>query len=186
MKKEDFLKLGLTEEQADAAALASQEELKGYVEKSKFDEEATTNEALKEQLKNRDSDIAQLKKAAGGNEELSKQYEDLQVKYKSETEAFSKKLSENAKSSAIDMAILQAKGKNPKAIKALLDMEKINVQEDGTLEGLDLEGLMKTDGYLFDTETTVNIGNGFIKGSATDTAAELSTQIAQAMGVKTI
>ena len=62
------------------------------------------------------------------------------------------------------MAILQAKGKNPKAIKALLDMDKINLKDDGTLEGLDLEGLKKSDGYLFDTETVIIKGTGAPKG----------------------
>ena len=48
------------------------------------------------------------------------------------------------------MAILQNKGKNTKAIKALLDMEKITLKEDGVLDGLDLEELKKTDSYLFE------------------------------------
>ena len=82
------------------------------------------------------------------------------------------------------MAIMQAKGKNPKAIKALLDMEKINVKEDGALEGLDLEGLMKSDSYLFDVETKANVGTGFTKGSTTSTETEVNAQIAQAMGIK--
>lgn len=58
------------------------------------------------------------------------------------------------------MAILQAKGKNPKAIKALLDMDKITLKDDGTLDGFDLEALKKSDGYLFDTETVKTVGTG--------------------------
>ena len=69
------------------------------------------------------------------------------------------------KTAAVDMAILQAKGKNPKAIKALLDMDKISLKDDGTLEGLDLEGLKKSDGYLFDIETTAIEGTGHSGGS---------------------
>ena len=38
MKKEDFLKLGLTEELAVKAAEASTEELKGFIPKNRFDE----------------------------------------------------------------------------------------------------------------------------------------------------
>ena len=52
------------------------------------------------------------------------------------------------------MEIMKAKGKNTKAIKALLDMENITLKEDGTLIGLDLEGLKKSDGYLFEVEQT--------------------------------
>lgn len=64
------------------------------------------------------------------------------------------------------MAILQAKGRNPKAIKALLDMEKIKLKDDGTLEGLDMEGLKESDGYLFDVEETKTVGTGAPKGGA--------------------
>lgn len=38
MKKEEFVALGISEELAAKAEKASQEELKGYVEKSKHDE----------------------------------------------------------------------------------------------------------------------------------------------------
>lgn len=72
---------------------------------------------------------------------------------------------------ALDIAIMQAKGKNPKAIKALLDMEKITINEDGKVEGIDLSPIQKTDSYLFDTETvsTSGTGAGGI-GKAADTA----------------
>ena len=55
---------------------------------------------------------------------------------------------------AIVMEILKAKGKIANAIKALLDMENITLKEDGTLIGLDLDSLKKSDGYLFEIEQT--------------------------------
>lgn len=61
---------------------------------------------------------------------------------------------------AVDIAIMQAKGKNPKAIKALLDMEKITINEDGKVEGVDLSPIQKSDSYLFDTETVTTTGTG--------------------------
>ena len=48
MKKEDFLKLGLSDELANKAAEASAEELKGFIPKSRFDE---ANEAKKKKKK---------------------------------------------------------------------------------------------------------------------------------------
>lgn len=69
------------------------------------------------------------------------------------------------KDAAIDAAILQAKGRNPKAIKALLDVDKIKLKEDGSLEGLDLEGLKKSEGYLFNITETVQQGMGVASGS---------------------
>ena len=106
--------------------------------------------ALEQQIKDRDKDIANLKKAAGDNADLNKRYQELQDKYTADTAALNKAMADSRKNSAVDMAILQAKGKNAKAIKALLDMEKITLKEDGVLDGLDLEELKKTDSYLFE------------------------------------
>ena len=55
------------------------------------------------------------------------------------------------KNTAISQAISTAKGKNEKAILALLDSEKITFK-DGKLEGLEdqLKELQKSDSYLFD------------------------------------
>ena len=83
-----------------------------------------------------------------------------------------KQLADTAKNSAVDMAILKAGGRNAKAVKALLDMEKVTLKEDGTLDGLDLDALKKSDGYLFSEETTRIIGTGAQAGTqGTDSIA---------------
>ena len=153
MKKEDFLKLGLTEEAAAAAEEASRKELEGYVPKEQA-------EALQAQITQRDADIAELKKAAGSDSEWQEKFTALEDKYKKETEAMAKQLADTAKNSAVDMAILKAGGRNAKAVKALLDME-----DDGTLDGLDLDALKKSDGYLFSEETTRIVGTGAQAGT---------------------
>ena len=160
MKKEDFLKLGLTEEQAAAAAEASEKELKAYVPKEQY-------QGLGKQLADRDKDIADLKKSAGKDMEWKEKFENLETKYKKETEEMTKKLADTAKNNAVDIAIMKAGGKNAKAIKALLDMDKINLKDDGTLEGLDLNGLKESDGYLFTQETRKIEGTGVTKGTET-------------------
>ena len=105
MKKEDFLKLGLTEEAAAAAEEASQKELEGYVPKEQA-------EALQAQITQRDADIAELKKAAGSDSEWQDKFTALEDKYKKETEAMAKQLADTAKNSAVDMAILKADRKS--------------------------------------------------------------------------
>ncbi len=158
MKKEDFLNLGLTEEAAAAAAEASRKELEGYVPKEQA-------EALQAQLAQRDADIAGLKKAAGKDTEWKEKFTALEEKYTQEKEAMAKQLADTAKNNAVDMAILQAGGRNAKAVKALLDMEKVTLKEDGTLDGLDLDALKKSDGYLFSEETTKIVGTGAQAGT---------------------
>jgi len=67
--------------------------------------------------------------------------------------------------SALDSAIHAAKGRNPKAIKALINREDLKLKDDGTLVGLDLEALKKSDAYLFEIETTRDEGQGASGGS---------------------
>ena len=73
MRKAEFIALGISEELAAKAEKASQEELKGYVEKSKHDEVVEESKALKAQVADRDKQLETLKASAGDNEELKKQ-----------------------------------------------------------------------------------------------------------------
>lgn len=184
MKKEVLIKLGLAEDLAERVASASEEELKGYVAKNEFDNLSEAKASLETQLAGRDRDIAELKKTVGDNAELTHKLEELQGKYKTDTETLSRKLAENVKNNAIDMAILAAKGKNPKAIKALLDMDKITVKEDGTLEGLDLDALKESDGYLFAKTETAYKGNGFRSSSEDPAEDDFTTGFMRGAGIE--
>lgn len=55
--------------------------------------------------------------------------------------------------SAIEIALVRAKAKNPKSVRALLDKDKIKLDGEKVL-GLDdqLEALKKSDAYLFDVD----------------------------------
>lgn len=87
------------------------------------------------------------------------------------------------KQSAVDMAIMEAKGKNKKAIKALIDMEGISLEEDGSVKGLDLEAIKESDGYLFDVEEVTTKGTGFTRGTGVQEMG-INSEIAKAMGIK--
>jgi len=125
-----------------------------YVPKADYDAVVVAKNGLEGQIVQRDNDIKALKEGAKDNKDLQKKYDELQEKYKTDTQNLQKQYQDSRKNSAIDMEIMKAKGKNTKAIKALLDMENITLKEDGTLVGLDLEGLKKSDGYLFEVEKT--------------------------------
>ncbi len=119
-----------------------------YVDKEKFDSKVRELETANTSI----SDLTGKLKAFDGVDVagLKNEVKTWETKYKTDLAAVKK-------DAAVDAAIIQAKGRNPKAIKALLDMNKISLKEDGTLEGLDLEGLRKSDGYLFDVEKTVSM-----------------------------
>lgn len=77
MKKEEFVALGISEELAVKAEKASQNELKGYVEKVRHDEILEENKTLKQSISDRDRQLDTLKAASGDNEELKKQIETM-------------------------------------------------------------------------------------------------------------
>ena len=87
------------------------------------------------------------------------------------------------KAAAVDMAVMKAGARNAKAVKALIDMEKVTVKDDGTIEGLDIEKIKETDGYLFNVETVTTEGNGVAAGRAADGTENLNDVIAKAMGI---
>lgn len=136
MKKEELIKLGLDEETAEKVATASTEELKGFIPKARFDEVNTAKNHAEEQVKERDKQIEGLKAASGDAESLKKQIETLQAANKqkdSEHAAEIKTLKINA---AVDAALTAAKAKNLTATRALLNLDKAELAEDGTVKGL--------------------------------------------------
>jgi hypothetical protein len=121
--------------------------------KEKFDTVNNDNKELKTQLKQRDTQLEELKTKATGNQELTKQINDLKAANEKTTTEYQQKLESQAFDHALDRAITGAKGKNPKAIKALLDTEKLKLDGEKIL-GFDdqIKGLKESEKYLFDEQ----------------------------------
>ena len=130
MTKEQLIGLGVDEKVATKVAEASAEELKGYVEKSAHDLLETQNKTLQEQIKEHGKQLELLKKAAGDSEAMKKQIADLQTANKKAKADYEDKLKTIRISNEIDKALTTAKAKNSKAVKALLDMDSIEWDED--------------------------------------------------------
>ncbi|WP_125764441.1 phage scaffolding protein [Companilactobacillus hulinensis] len=153
MKREQLKELKLTDEQIDkimglnGADIESTKKSLGDVDSIKQE-----NESLKNQLSERDKDMKSLKKQAGDNEELSSKYAELQSKYKDDTEKLNAQLSETKLNGALDNALNSAKVRNTKAVRGLLNMDSIKLNDKGELEGVNdqLDSLKKSDSYLFD------------------------------------
>lgn len=131
MNKEELQALGLTEEQAEKVL----SEMAG----------------LQKSLKERDKQLADLQKAAAGNEELQKQIEALQQQNAEQARAHKAEMQQLKLDNAIDGALVASGARNGKAVRALLDLSGVKLGEDGKLAGLaeQLEALQKSDGYLF-------------------------------------
>lgn len=155
MKKEEFVKLGISEELATKAEAASQEELKGYIPKARFDEVNDSKKKLEQDLKDRDGQLETLKNSTGDVEAMKKQIADLQKANKDAADAHAAEIKQMKVDSAIDSALTAAKAKNNTAVKALLkDLDKAELADDGSIKGLaeQIAALQKSDDYLFEAK----------------------------------
>lgn len=150
MKRKQLEELGLQEEQIKKIM-----DLNGAdIEKAKGESSdlQAENEALKSQMSERDKDLKKLRSQVKDNEDLTAQFNDLKKKYDKDTAGLTQKLAANRLNSAIDQSLSKAKVRNNKAIRGLLNMDKIKLDDDGNLTGLDdqIKSLHKSDAYLFD------------------------------------
>lgn len=150
MNKEQLIALGLTEEQAEKVLSANTEQLKGFIPKSRFDEVNNAKKNLETQLTERDNQLKELKKNNKDNEELQSTIKKLEDENKSAKEKYESDLLQIKKDNLIDNALNAAKAKNSKAVKALLDLEKVKFENE-TLSGLDeqLKALQEADDSKF-------------------------------------
>lgn len=149
MNKEQLVALGLDEETADKV-------IEGFgkmIPKSRFDDKNEEVKELKEQLQQRDTQLTELQAKASGHEELQAQITALQQQNEQAQAEYQQQLQQKEFDFALTEALRDAKAKNPKAVKALLDSESIKY-ENGQLIGLSeqLEKLKKSDDYLFVAE----------------------------------
>ncbi|WP_142423310.1 MULTISPECIES: phage scaffolding protein [Bacteria] len=148
MKREELKGLGLTDEQIGSVMAlhgVTVNELNSKV--STAEQQATQ---YQEQLEKNQNELNDFKANAKGNEDLTKQLEDLQSRFDEIKTSSEQQIADLKKSSAIDLALTQAGAKNIKAAKALLDGESLELTDEG-LKGLDdqLAALKESDGYLF-------------------------------------
>jgi hypothetical protein len=156
MKKEDLVKLGLDEETAKKVADASAEELKGFIPKARFDEVNTEKKNLEAAKATLEGQLETLKNSTGDVEAMKKQIETLQAENKAKDEAHAAEIKQLKIDTAIASALTEAKAKNVKAVKALLDLENAELLEDGTIKGLadQIKKLQSAEDskFLFETE----------------------------------
>lgn len=164
MKKEELIALGLSEEQAQKVMGA----FDGYVEKTKLDEVSKENQTLKASVADRDKQLEVLKKSSGDNAELKKQIEALQQQNAEQKKLHDAEMSQLRLDNAVDSALTAAGAKNIRAVRALIDLSKVKLGDDGKLAGWDeaLKSVHESDPYLFAENNTVF--KGFEPGAAGD------------------
>ncbi|MFP3356852.1 phage scaffolding protein [Planococcus sp. SIMBA_143] len=123
--------------------------------KDKFDAVNADNKELKSQLKDRDTQLDDLKKTAKDSKDLSDEIDRLKQENADKDTKYQEKLQQQALDAKLNEALHGAKAKNPRAVKALLDAEQIKLDGDKLL-GLDnqLSALKESDAYLFAEDET--------------------------------
>lgn len=121
-----------------------------YIAKHRFDEVNDQLREYKNMLSDRDSQLTELKKKAGDNEELNQRIQELEEQKKTTSEEYESQLSAQKLDFELEKAIREAEARNPKAVKALLKTDEIKL-EDNKITGLEsqLEKLKKEEDYLF-------------------------------------
>jgi hypothetical protein len=158
--KELLKKAGIEEGKLDSTITDINKELpKHFIPKDKYNEAAEAKKKLEADIQERDKQLEQLKNAAGNSEELKAQIEQLQAENQKAAEEWQAKMAQIQLDFAVDKALTAAKAKNAKAVKALLDMEKVKLDGDKLL-GLDdqLKAIQQSDPYLFGE--TGKVGSG--------------------------
>lgn len=153
MNKEQFIALGLTDEQATKAAAASTEELKTYIPKHRFDEVSEENKTLKATVKENATQLETLKTSAGDNEALKTQIATLQADNTAKDKKYQDDLKDLKITNAVKLAIA-GKVHDEDLVAGLFDKTKLILSDDGKITGLDeqMKGLKEGKAFLFKEE----------------------------------
>lgn len=124
-----------------------------WLPKDKFDSKNQEVKDLKDQIKERDTQLEGLKEKAKGNEALTAQIDELKQQNETTKNEYQQKLDQQAFDHTLDKSLTGAKAKNAKAVKGLLDTEKMKLDGESII-GLDdqLKSLKESDAYLFEQE----------------------------------
>ena len=160
MTKEQLLALGLSEEQVTNILKIHKESIDGnFIAKHRFDEVNGELKNVKEQVSERDKQIAELKKFEGDAKELKEKITSLETENAAKDKEYQATLSLERKKAAVKLALLEdSKGKPHDAdmVMGLFNLEQIIIDEaTGKITGgftEQGENLRKEKPFLFSAE----------------------------------
>ena len=181
MKREDVTKVfaDATEEQINALLNINSADIGHAKQKIEAERDSYKSQldTAKETLKGFEGvDVAQLQG------EITKLNTDLANK----DAEYQKKIADMEFGSVLDSAINGSKAKNVKAVKALLDLDKLKASKNQTEDiKTALEELRKSDSYLFDSDEPVLNPIGDTSGNNNSGGAPSLAAVRAAMGLPT-
>ncbi|PKD98539.1 phage scaffolding protein [Macrococcoides caseolyticum] len=149
MERKDLTELGIEAEAVDKIM-----EMYGKdVNPIKQENESLKAEvkSFKEQVADRDNQLDEIKTKVGDAEALNATIDSLKQANKDKDEAHQNLVNQVKLDYEIKLALNEAGAKNERAVKALIDLDTVKINEDGQLIGLNeqLTNLKSTDDYLF-------------------------------------
>ena len=130
MTQESLVAAGFTAEQAKQILDAHKASLSGnYIPKARFDEVNTQLATANEQVKERDTQIAGLKKFEGDNAALQQKISDLETANKNKDTEMQNALLSERKTNAAKMK-LNGKVHDVDLVLGLIDMEKVSFDKE--------------------------------------------------------
>lgn len=151
-----------------------------FVAKADFNAKSEAVKQLEDQLAERDKQLEALKKTGGNVDELKRQIEALQKQNGEAKAAYAADIKAAKINAAVDMALVTAKTKNLKAVRALLDLDNAELAEDGTVKGLteQIEKLISApdSSFLFESDSSGTSFKGMQPGNAGGKTPPISGQ----------
>lgn len=134
---------------------------KETVPKKEYNAKSSSVKILEEQLRKKEAETENLRKAADLSDSLSKELSSFRKARNAEINKLNLKIQALEFSYTLDLELLKAGAKNTRAVKALLDLDKLDFYSKEGYSELDrqLKKLMVTEGYLFKITPNPNKAN---------------------------
>jgi len=155
MTQESLVAAGLTSEQAKQVLEAHKAAVSGaYVPKARFDEVNTQLSNANAQVKERDTQIAGLKKFEGDNAALQTRISELETANQAKDAEAKAALAKERKANAMRLS-LAGKVHDVDLVLSQIDTDKVSAGDDGKLTGFDeqVKALQEAKKFLFVEET---------------------------------
>lgn len=152
-----------------------------YVTKERFNQVNTEAKDYKQQVTERDKQITSLKDEFKDATGLKEKVEKLEADNKKKDDDYQAQLKQLQFDNALNQALKDTNPKNVKALKAMLELDKVKLDGD-TLLGLDdqIKSIKKEHDYLFEKEIK---GTGsFVTGGTGDGADPAPVNFATNLG----
>lgn len=175
MTENELKKLGLSD---DAVKAVLNDQTNNFIEKTKFTELETTKKNLDKQIIERDKQLKTLQDSVGDNKDLKDKLEKLQQDNENQKKNFEGQILTMKIDNAVSSALTTARAKDARAVKAMLGLEKYELDSYGKVKGLDdaIAAAKKNSPWAFDAEENKDTGkktfSGFKAGESGDTSGK--------------